>query len=272
MADFGNHSSGPGGGWGILFRSQHPHLEGAPRSPLSLRLSSDAWPSLSVLAHSPTKHAPINVVVHAGPSLLTLGFQSGLLRPCRAASRRPASFSSKCSPLFVESWSCYHVATPPINPYDSLRYIQALENEVGSAALKYGGSELHRHAPTLQPKQQQQQKWNGGRPYVPGGAGPPLRQPEPEQRIASLLCGASKTPADTLQPVDCTWWQRRLEIERPTSSADADRWLRQRYAQRPPRQRISHAGISRSSTASFVAPSNGGTLRARLTSARRHQG
>ena len=129
---------------------------------------------------------------------------------------------------------CYHVATPPIDPYDSLRYIQALENEVGSAALKYGGSEQHRHAPTLKPKQQQQQKWNGGRPYVPGGAGPPLRQPEPEQRIASLLCGASKTPADTLQPVDCTWWQRRLEIERPTSSADADRWLRQRYAQRPP--------------------------------------
>ena len=276
------HSSGPGGGMGASWPSLAASrtLRVYTRSPLSLRYI------IRCMALSPSPVCPRTQSNQTRADECRCS-----CRPISPHTRFPVrTFTTMQSsietagllplPNAAHCYSsnrglCYHVATPPIDPYDSLRYIQALENEVGSAALKYGGSELHRHAPTLQPKQQQQQKWNGGRPYVPGGPVPHCASRSRSSALSAPSRASKKRqqipPASRLHVVAAQAGNRTADIKRGCGPLAATAL---RTAASHGTQRISHAGISRSSTASFVtAPSNGGTRRAEGSPcARRHQG
>lgn len=129
----------------------------------------------------------------------------------------------------------YHVASPPVGGSDDAgKYIAGRENEIASAALRYGGSAMatkavhsRRRPPELS---QALQSALDGRPRVqphrsaPSAPRPPLPERQPQERIANLLCGAQKSPADTLRPADRTWFQRPLDQARPTSSAQMASW------------------------------------------------
>ena len=85
------------------------------------------------------------------------------------------------------------------------------------AARSGGAAPGHRHAPGL---------WSEPAPgstlrrhiFPLGmGASPPLRERQPDPAISSLLCPGNAGTAHSLSPFDRTWYQRALDLERPTT-------------------------------------------------------
>ena len=83
------------------------------------------------------------------------------------------------------------------------------------AAMDGGSAVRHRAPPDLSRRRPPPRP---NRSYPIGQAHPPLPQRKPEARIAHLLCGAGDTGNARLSPYDCTWFQDRQDMRRPTTA------------------------------------------------------